>query len=70
MDCREIKKLLDQYIDNDLSKDVSAVVRKHLSSCIECGAELALLKKYKKEMASLKEVKAPADFLQQLNRAH
>jgi hypothetical protein len=67
MECREIKKLLDQYIDNDLSKEVSAIVRKHLSSCIDCGTELALLKKYKKEMASLKGVKASADFLQQLN---
>jgi hypothetical protein len=68
MDCREIKKLLDQYIDNDLSKNASAAVRNHLSACRECGAELALLKKYKKEISSLKEAKAPADFLQQLNQ--
>jgi hypothetical protein len=67
MDCHEIKKLLDQYIENDLSKDASGAVRKHLPLCKNCGAELALLKKYRKEMASLKEAKAPADFLQQLN---
>jgi hypothetical protein len=67
MDCSEIKKFLDQYIDNYLSSEQSAAVKRHLVSCRDCSAELALLKKYRKEMASLKEVKAPADFLQQLN---
>ncbi|MBN2401221.1 MAG: zf-HC2 domain-containing protein [Spirochaetes bacterium] len=67
MDCSEIKKFLDKYLDNELSKDGSAIIKKHISSCRECAAELAFLKQYRKDMASLNGVKAPADFLQQLN---
>jgi hypothetical protein len=67
MDCREIKKLFEQFIDSDLSKEASAAVRKHILSCRECSSELASLNKYKKEISSLKDVKAPADFIQQLN---
>ena len=67
MDCREIKELLEQYADNDLSKETAIAVKKHLALCRECGAEFVLLKKYKEEMSALKIVKAPADFLQQLN---
>jgi hypothetical protein len=67
MECREIKKFLDQYIDNYLGSEQSAAVKKHLVSCRDCSAEINLLKKYRKEMASLKVVKAPADFLQELN---
>lgn len=67
MDCREIKDLLDRYIDDDLTKDEALIVKKHLSSCKECGEEFALLKKYRAEMSALKPVKAPADFIKQLN---
>ncbi|MFH0975459.1 MAG: DUF2275 domain-containing protein [Spirochaetota bacterium] len=67
MDCHEIQKLLDEYSENELSKDLSAIVKKHVASCKDCSTELASLKKYKKEMASLKQAKAPADFLEQMN---
>jgi hypothetical protein len=67
MNCGEIKKLFDQYVDNDLSKEASAAVRKHISSCRDCSTDLASLNKYKKEISLLKGVKAPADFIQQLN---
>ncbi len=67
MDCREIKKLLEDYIDNALSGEKSAAVKKHLASCRDCGAELLSRKDYRKQMTSLKEVKAPDDFMRQLN---
>ncbi len=68
MNCREAKNLLFQYIENSLDKDQYSEIKKHLESCKKCSVELAEIKNYRKEMASLKIKKAPADFLEQINR--
>jgi hypothetical protein len=67
MDCNKIKKYLDEYIENDLDKNISGIIKKHLSSCEKCTSEFAFQKNYRKEIDSLEKMKAPADFLQQLN---
>lgn len=67
MDCSEVRKYLDQYIDKELEDDMFADIRKHISSCAGCKSELAGLRKYRKTLSSLEFVKAPSDFLESVN---
>ena len=43
MDCRDIKQHIDAYWDRELSPDVSARVRNHLSQCPACHAEYGMV---------------------------
>lgn len=67
MDCREVKELLHEYIENNIDHDLKKDVKQHLSSCSACRAELASVRKYRQTMDSLEQVKAPDDFLEQLH---
>ncbi|MBN2041215.1 MAG: zf-HC2 domain-containing protein [Spirochaetes bacterium] len=67
MNCKDLMAQLDKYIDNELSDKEMKEMKMHLSSCEECRAELKSLRELKKELQSLGTVKAPADFLLQLN---
>ncbi|MBU1486580.1 hypothetical protein KKH56_00805 [bacterium] len=60
MECAEVRELLSEYI---LDRELKADVDKHLLSCNACREEVALLK----ELGSLKEVKAPEDFLEKVH---
>jgi len=66
MDCVQIKRLLSEYIDNVLDDQTKKLVDEHLSQCSACSKELATSKSYVKEMSSLKEIKAPDDFLEKV----
>ena len=44
MNCKEIKKLLNPYIDGILDKDTSIQIKKHLESCPDCRKEYLELK--------------------------
>ena len=43
MNCDEIRKLVDDYLDGALPAEEAARVRAHLDACAECTAELAAL---------------------------
>ncbi len=68
MDCLEVKKILHAYIDNDIERGMEKIVKVHLSSCDACREEYDNLMKYEGEMSSLKQVKPPEDFLQQIHK--
>ena len=68
MDCRDIKIILEQYIDNEVDREMKSVVKLHLSTCDDCSKEYDELMGYKKEMGSLKAVSAPDNFLAEINR--
>lgn len=68
MDCNKIKQILDKYIDKELPDKLMKEVRMHLSTCKECSAELKYLQRLRKEFKTTAPVKAPSDFLVQLNR--
>lgn len=43
------------------------MVKEHVSTCADCREELQFMKKFRKEISSLKPVRAPADFLDRLH---
>ncbi len=45
MDCRDIKKLLLDYIEGDLSKEATQKVQAHLHKCKSCSKESAKMQK-------------------------
>ncbi|MBN1897435.1 MAG: zf-HC2 domain-containing protein [Spirochaetes bacterium] len=66
MKCRK-SHFLSAYIDNMLDEKTKIKFEKHLSECDKCAKELTLLRNLKKEMAHMKRVKAPADFLHKVH---
>lgn len=67
MECKEIKKLLSEYIDDTLDMQMKMLIEEHLATCKACSEELVSLKAYIKELSSLKEVEAPEDFLEKVH---
>jgi hypothetical protein len=62
MKCAQIKPLLADYLDNDLSDRERSLVEDHCAQCRHCGEEREFLTKYKGDIASFMHVNAPADF--------
>lgn len=68
MDCKEIKKLLDEYPDGELSPEESEAVRAHLLQCPECRAEW-LLEKQLRDDISAAAPEVPADLHEHIMEA-
>lgn len=68
MECTKLKELLSEYIDGTLDEQMKAVVEGHLMRCKACSEELASLSVYRKELGSLKSVKAPEGFLEKVHQ--
>jgi hypothetical protein len=66
MNCKEIKKLLNPYIDKTLDADMSKQIDEHLKSCLYCNKEYQSLKEVIASLNSLSTQPAPADFTQNL----
>ena len=66
MRCRKIKKLLKQYIDNDLTSGEMQIVKGHLKECSTCRAELKSLSSIVKMIESLPEISPPPDFTEKV----
>jgi anti-sigma factor RsiW len=45
MNCAEINELLSEYLDKTLDENRTDEVRRHISACVECRAELEDLRK-------------------------
>jgi len=68
MDCSEIRNSLSEYLDDALDAKAKTLADEHLRTCPACREELESLKALVKGVGSLKSVKAPADFLDQLHK--
>ena len=66
MNCKEIKKMLNPYIEKALDADISRQIEEHLKSCPSCNKEYQNLKKIIASLNSLSPQPAPADFTQSL----
>ncbi len=66
MNCKNIKKLLQLYIDNTLTFGEKQIVEKHLEKCSECRAELKSLSATVRLIKSLPEVSTSPDFTEKL----
>ncbi len=67
MDCHEVKKSLQEYMDNELNREMKNAIKLHLSSCDSCRSEYHDLVEYRNGMNSLGQVRAPDDFLSQIH---
>ena len=66
VECKKIKKLLQLYIDNDLTSCEKGVVEGHLKECPTCRAELNTLSSIVKMIKSLPEISPPPDFMEKV----
>ena len=68
MECKDFKKLLAQFLDNQLDAKQQELIRKHLASCSACSANLESLGKMVKILNEIKEVNPPENFSEKVNR--
>jgi hypothetical protein len=66
MNCKEIKKILNPYIDQALDAEFTQTVEEHLKSCPTCQDEYLKLKETVASLNSLSPQPAPVDFTQSL----
>ena len=66
MNCKEIKKLLNPYIDKTIDADMSKQIDEHLKSCPSCNKGYQSLKEVIASLNSLSTQPAPANFTQSM----
>ena len=66
MNCKEIKKLLNPYIDKTIDADIARQVDEHLKSCPLCNKEYQSLKEVITSLNSLSTQPVPVDFTQSI----
>lgn len=47
LDCREVGKVLQRYLDGDVDTDVAARIAAHLDDCRQCGLEYEIYARIK-----------------------
>ena len=67
MKCRRTKKLLEEYIEGNLDRDIEKDVEEHLRSCEKCAAEYNELKKYRDTLSLMNRKVAPPDLLDRIH---
>ncbi len=65
--CREIRARLSEFMDGAVDAKAASRIKKHLEACPLCREELASLQAVSKALGTLKAVKPPDDFLEQLH---
>jgi predicted anti-sigma-YlaC factor YlaD len=63
MNCKYIQTRLSVYLDGELSGSDSLLIRDHLSTCIECQAELKQIKTVSNLLSCLPPVPEPDDLM-------
>jgi anti-sigma factor (TIGR02949 family) len=52
VNCREVGKVLQSYLDNDVEDDFAEKIAQHLEACKECGLEVATYQQIKTSLAA------------------
>jgi hypothetical protein len=63
MECPEVRRLVDEYIDKTLGERQRALLEDHTGSCPDCRRELEKALRYREMMSGLSRVDAPDGFL-------
>ena len=66
VECKQIKKLLQLYIDNDLTSYEKQMVEGHLKGCFACRTELNALSSTVKMLKSFPKISPPPDFTEKV----
>lgn len=51
VDCREVGKVLQSYLDNEVEEGLAAKIAEHLEACRDCGLELETYERIKTSLA-------------------
>jgi hypothetical protein len=62
MECRDVKKLLSEYIDGVLAEGQVPVIKQHLVTCRDCKETYASMSRLIDAMSEMETVEEPADF--------
>lgn len=68
MKCRDAREIINSYIDNGLDPEKDKMLMEHVAKCHRCSEELRFLIEYKKTVKEIRPVKAPANFMEELNK--
>lgn len=63
MTCRDIRALLDDFVDGGVTPEAAATIRAHTETCVACAAELAALQGLREVTAQLARDIEPANDL-------
>ena len=63
MRCKEVKELLEAYVENELSRDQKKAVETHISGCESCKKELATTQSIPRLISSLSTPPVPEDII-------
>ncbi len=63
MDCEQVKPILDEFADGQLSAADKRMVEEHLRTCPSCGEDLAVIRKTFDLLTDFRELSEPPDFL-------
>ena len=66
MSCQEVRLLLSEYLDGEVSAAEGEMVKAHLAGCEFCARELALLRSTAEMLASVGEVEPPKSLLERI----
>ena len=67
LDCHETFRLLDDYLDRELSVDEQRLVEQHLEECARCSSEFSFEANVLEQIRlKIKRVDLPADLLQKI----
>lgn len=53
LDCREVGKVLQRYLDRELDERTSVAVARHLEACRHCGMEASTYQDLKRSLADM-----------------
>ncbi len=67
-ECKDIKKLLETYLDGELSSEENARLKQHLLGCPFCRRDLEDARRIREALSQIPQDKAPDDFLDHLHR--
>ncbi len=65
INCREVGRRLQSYLDGELNNDRMEQIKAHLDACVHCGLELDVFAAIKTDLSKL-SVPADSDALQRL----
>lgn len=60
VDCREVGKVLQSYLDDDVEDDFAAKISAHLEACKHCGLEVETYRRIKASLAARMPAVDPA----------
>lgn len=55
LNCQEVARILQRYLDRELDPVVSVAVARHLEDCRECGLEASTYEQLKHSLATLSQ---------------